>query len=83
MTLIERRNCMDMMGDHTATKFVHHTGSAWHPPTGSMVNRQHLTAALIDSRDFLAAKRRAETEVMLPRAPRSPSPAGPTSTITV
>lgn len=42
-----------------------------------MVNRQHMTAALIDSRDFLAAKRRAETEVMLPRAPRSPSPVGP------
>lgn len=31
-----------------------------------MVNRQHMTAALIDSRDFLAAKRCAETEVLLP-----------------
>ena len=66
LTLIERRNCMDMMRDHAATEFVHRTGSTWRPRTGSMVNRQHMTAALIDSRDFLAAKRRAETEVMLP-----------------
>ena len=64
LTLIERRNCMDMMRDQAATEFVHHTGSTWRPRTGSMVNRQHMTAALIDSRDFLAAKRRAETEVI-------------------
>ena len=70
LTLIERRNCMDMMRDHAATEFVHHTGSTWRPRTGSMVNRQHMTAALIDSRDFLAAKRRAETEVMLPAGPK-------------
>ncbi len=61
---------MDMMRDHAATEFVHHTGSTWRPRTGSMVNRQHMTAALIDSRDFLAAKRRAETEVMLPAGPK-------------
>ena len=29
-----------------------------------------MTAALIDSRDFLAAKRRAETEIMLPEGTR-------------
>jgi hypothetical protein len=29
-----------------------------------------MTAALIDSRDFIAAKRRAETEVMLPPGPK-------------
>jgi hypothetical protein len=70
LTLIERRNCMDMMRDHAAIEFVHHTGSTWRPRTGSMVNRQHMTAALIDSRDFLAAKRRAETEVMFPAGPK-------------
>ena len=31
-----------------------------------MVNHRTMTAAMIDSRDFLAAKRRAETEVLLP-----------------
>jgi hypothetical protein len=35
-----------------------------------MVNHRALTLAMIDSRDFLAAKRRAETEVMLPPGPR-------------
>jgi hypothetical protein len=35
-----------------------------------MVNHRALTAAVIDSRDFLAAKRRAETEVMLPAGRR-------------
>ncbi len=64
-------NCsMGADGGHAATEFVHHTGSAWRPRTGSMVNRQNMTAALIDSRDFLAAKRRAETEVMLPAGPK-------------
>ncbi|ADE87276.1 conserved hypothetical protein (plasmid) [Rhodobacter capsulatus SB 1003] len=70
LTPIERRNCMDMMRDHAATEFSHHTGSTWRPRPGSMVNRRHMTAALIDSRDFLAAKRRAETEVMLPVGPK-------------
>ncbi|MEB0160933.1 DUF2493 domain-containing protein, partial [Pseudomonas sp. AH2 (2023)] len=46
------------------------TGSAWRPRSGSMVNHRNLTAAMIDSRDFLAAKRRAETEVMLPAGPK-------------
>jgi hypothetical protein len=31
-----------------------------------MVNHRTMTAAMIDSRDFLAAKRRSETEVLLP-----------------
>jgi hypothetical protein len=35
-----------------------------------MVNHRHLTAAMIDSRDFLAAKRRAETEVLVPAGPK-------------
>ena len=38
--------------------------------TGSMVSRSTLTAAMIDSRDFLAARRRADTEVLLPKGPK-------------
>jgi hypothetical protein len=40
------------------------------PRSGSLVNHRALTAAVIDSLDFLAAKRRAETEVMLPPGPK-------------
>src|SRR3546814_15020198 len=46
------------------------TGSSWRPRSGSMVNHRALTSAMIDSRDCLAAKRRAETEVMLPAGPK-------------
>jgi hypothetical protein len=66
MTLIERRNTMEFFRDQAAEHFVRHTGSHWHPRSGSMVNHRALTAAMIDSRDYLAAKRRAETEVLLP-----------------
>ena len=69
-TLVERRASMELFRDLAAEAFEHHTGSAWRPRTGSMVNHRHLTAAMIDSRDFLAAKRRAETEVMLPAGPK-------------
>ena len=69
-TLIERRAGMELFRDLAAEAFEHHTGSAWRPRTGSMVSHRHLTAAMIDSRDFLAAKRRAETEVMLPAGPK-------------
>ena len=69
-TLIERRNAFEVMRDEAAELFETHTGSAWRPRAGSMVNHRTLTAAMIDSRDFLAAKRRAETEVMLPAGPK-------------
>ena len=69
-TLIERRNAFELMRDQAADLFDTHTGGSWRPRTGSMVNHRALTSAMIDSRDFLAAKRRAETEVMLPPGPK-------------
>lgn len=69
-TLIERRASMELFRDLAAEAFEHYTGSAWRPRSGSMVNHRNLTSAMIDSRDFLAAKRRAETEVMLPAGPK-------------
>ena len=69
-TLIERRNAFEAMRDGAAELFETHAGSAWRPRAGSMVNHRTLTSAMIDSRDFLAAKRRAETEVMLPSGPK-------------
>jgi len=70
MTLIERRNSMEYFRDQAADHFARHTGSHWHPRSGSMVNHRAMTSAVIDSRDFLAAKRRAETEVLLPAGPK-------------
>jgi YspA, cpYpsA-related SLOG family len=70
ITLIERRNSMELFRDQASERFEVHTGSSWRPRSGSMVNHRTLTSAMIDSRDFPAAKRRAETEVMLPAGPK-------------
>jgi hypothetical protein len=70
MTLIERRNSMEFFRDQAAEQFERHTGSTWRPRGGSMVNHRALTSAMIDSRDFLAAKRRAETQVLFPAGPK-------------
>jgi hypothetical protein len=68
--LIERRNVMEHFRDQAADHFAKHTGSHWQPRTGSKVSHRTMTAALIDSRDFIAARRRAQTEVMLPPGPK-------------
>ena len=70
LTLIERRNVFELMRDQAADHFERHTGSPWRPRTGSLVNHRTLTAAMIDSREFLAAKRRVETEPLLPAGPK-------------
>jgi hypothetical protein len=66
LTLIERRNSMELFRDIAADQFERHTGSPWRARTGSMANHRTITAAMIDSRDFLAAKRRVEAEPLLP-----------------
>src|SRR5580658_7649705 len=70
ITLIERRNSLELFRDQAAERFEVQTGSPWRPRSGSLVNHRALTSAMIDSRDFLAAKRRAETEVLLPAGPK-------------
>ncbi|GAA5055212.1 DUF2493 domain-containing protein [Erythrobacter westpacificensis] len=66
LTLIERRDAHELMRDIASDLYRTHTGSAWRPRHGSLANRRALTAAVIDSRDFIAARRRAETAVMVP-----------------
>jgi hypothetical protein len=69
-TLIERRNGFELMRDEAAEHFERHTHSAWRPRHGSKVNHSNLTSAMIDSRDFLAAKKRAENQVLVPTGPK-------------
>jgi hypothetical protein len=68
--LIERRNAFEFFRDQAAELFAVTTGSVWCPRAGSMVNHRALTASIIDSRDFLSARRRAETEVHAPAGTR-------------
>ena len=55
------------------------TGSAWRPRAGNLVNHRHLTAAMIDSRDFIAARPRADAELLLPKGPKIAFSGGPTT----
>jgi hypothetical protein len=68
-SLIERRDAYELMRDQASDLYERHTGSPWRPRSGSMVNHRNLTSALVDSRDFLAARKRAKTTVMLPAGP--------------
>ena len=70
MALIERRECLEQFRDAAATRFEAHTGSPWRPRAGSSVTHRTLTATMIDSRDFLAAKRRVENEPLIPAGPK-------------
>lgn len=70
LSLIERRNAMELFRDTAAQLYERDTGSAWRPRSGSLVNHRTLTAAMIDSRDFIAAKRRTELEPLMPPGPK-------------
>ena len=70
LTLIERRNAHEVLRDLASDAYDHHFGKSWRPHSGSLVSRRTLTATLIDSRDFIAARKRAETQVLLPAGPK-------------
>ena len=70
ISLQERRNAFEFMRDQAGENYAVHTGSPWRPRAGSMVNHRTMTAAMIDSKDFINAKRRAEAELLIPAGPR-------------
>jgi YspA, cpYpsA-related SLOG family len=70
LDLIERRDVFEQIRDFTAEYYEAATGSAWRPRAGSLVSHKRLTAAIIDSRDFIAARRTAETGLLLPKGPK-------------
>jgi hypothetical protein len=81
LSLVERRNAFEFMRDVAAHRFEAETGQAWKPRAGSLIRRsgstQPLTAAVIDSRDFIAAKRRAEIEPLTPAGTKIAFAGGP------
>jgi hypothetical protein len=70
ISMIERRNAFEAFREIAAANFERLTNSTWKPYSGSMTNRRMLTASMIDSRDFIAAKRKSEIEPLLPTGPR-------------
>jgi hypothetical protein len=75
--LLSRRDTLEAFRDAAAERHEQITGSVWRPQSGSLVNRRLMTASIIDSRDFLNARRRAETEVLLPKGARIGFTGGP------
>lgn len=69
-SLIERRDSMETFRDTAADIYLRTTGTPWSQRSGSRVNHRQMTSAMIDSRDFLMAKKRAEQEVLLPPGPK-------------
>lgn len=75
--LRQRRDAFTHMREHAERAFEEHTGKAWLPRSGSVVNRKAQTAAIIESRDYLAAKKFADTNVMIPPGTRVVVSGGP------
>jgi hypothetical protein len=75
--LLDRRDCIEAFRDAAADRYEQITGSIWRPYSGSLVNHRTMTATVIDSRDFLNAKRRIETEAVLPAGARIAFTGGP------
>ncbi|TIV58702.1 DUF2493 domain-containing protein [Mesorhizobium sp.] len=69
-SLTETRNAFEAMRDVAAEHYRVETGSAWLPRTGSKVSHRALTAAVLDSRNFISAKRRSEIETHCPAGTR-------------
>ncbi|KSB91682.1 hypothetical protein AS593_06560 [Caulobacter vibrioides] len=67
---LAQREGLEFLRDEAVHHFERHTGAPWLPRAGSRANRQTLTAAMIDSRDFLAAQRRAEAQTLIPPGPK-------------
>lgn len=53
--------------DSLAEEFEQYTGSPWRPRAGSMVNHRNLTATVVDARESMAARRRNESELLIPK----------------
>ncbi|MGQ3049232.1 MAG: DUF2493 domain-containing protein [Niveispirillum sp.] len=68
--LIERRNAFEFFRDAAAEMYEALIGSTWRPRQGSQLSHRTLTAALIDSRDHIAARRYADTHVLVPPGPK-------------
>ncbi|MGH6696227.1 DUF2493 domain-containing protein [Sphingopyxis sp.] len=70
ITLIERRDAMEFFREAAADQYRALTRKAWMPRTGSRAIQKSLTAALIDSRDFLDSRLRQKAAALLPEGTR-------------
>jgi len=62
----DARDTFEGLRNHAADLFTATTGHPWMPGHGSKVSRSGLTAAVVDSREFLAATERRKTQSLAP-----------------
>jgi len=65
-SLIERRNAMEYFRNQASDQYEERQNTPWRPYTGSKVSHRQITAAVLDSREFLAARKKAETDAYVP-----------------
>ena len=65
-TMLEQQQVFEFLRDQGAEYFEVRTGETWRPAAGSMVNRQAVTSAIVDSRHYIKAKQQQETQVHVP-----------------
>ncbi|MGQ2931635.1 MAG: hypothetical protein ACT6Q3_14270, partial [Sphingopyxis sp.] len=63
-TMIERRDTMEFFRECAAEQFRIHARKAWTPRTGSRVRHKTMTAAMIDSRDFMDKRLREKAKAL-------------------
>src|SRR3546814_6687952 len=66
ITMIERRDTMEFFRECAAEQFRIHARKAWTPRTGSRVRHKTMTAAMIDSRDFMDKRLREKAQALIP-----------------
>lgn len=77
ITLIERRDTMEFFRECAAEQYRIHARKAWVPRTGSRVRHQAMTAAMIDSRDFMDRRLREKAKALIPEGTRIAFSGGP------
>lgn len=78
ITLIERRDTMEVFRDMGADQFRLHLRKPWMPRSGPMVNRMSLTSAVLDSRKQIDKRAWQDARVLNPDGPRFIVSSGPT-----
>lgn len=70
VTLLERRDTMELLRDIGAEQFRIHLRKPWMPWSGPMVNRKALTSAVLDSRKHIDKRAYQDARVLNPDGPR-------------
>lgn len=64
--LAGRHEVLESLRDLASDHFARATHDVWRPKAGSLTSHRHLTSALIDSRDYIAARQASRLKLLAP-----------------